>query len=476
MSTLWASPLLCPYTANAYSCRGVNAMRNSKGLSIIVAAMTLMLAACGPALPAEPASSSSALSPDTAGELTVYTIDGPPLEAVKAMQTVFKKRYPNVDVKIKTENVRLTPSALNPQDAGRFALGLIARQKSNELEDVLFNADLFVPQLVDAGVVMDVEPLAKADAANVLDDIYPNVLAMGKLPDQPGVFMMPMGLETVQMYYNKTLFDKAGAPLPTATTTWDEFLAACKRITEYKPDTRCFDFDTGTWWPYFLPWIAGYGGSPLSSDGKTSTLSSPASKAGLAAYAGLWNKQDAASQVYERGRNCFAAQRCATMFQISAFIGAVRQFVGNRFEWDVQRVPAQPRGQFTGQTAMGFSINKNTKNPQLAWEFLKLLAHPDVQMDLFNRRQTIPMLKSLSTNPDVTYPTSNAPPANMGAFVNAGEMSIVPPVYPVECGGYYSGVVLEAMTKLITTITNDPTTIDAATKTADEEIQACLQK
>jgi ABC-type glycerol-3-phosphate transport system substrate-binding protein len=457
-------------------------MRNTKRISITALVMCLMLAACSDAPTPAPeptlaSESSSAIMSDMTGELTVFTIGGPPAEAVNAMKAAFMLRFPNVTVKVNVQDVRLTPSAINPQDAGQFAFGLMAQQKQNKLEDVFFNADLFVPQLVDAGVALDMEPLAKTDAANALADIYPGVLNLGKLPNQPGVFMVPMGLETVQMYYNKTLFEKAGAPLPTATTTWDDFLESCKRIREYKPDARCFDFEAGTWWPYFLPWIVGYGGSPLSDDGKTSTLGSPASRAGLTAYANLWNvKAGAATQVYERGRNCFVAQRCAAMFQISSFIPAIREFVGNRFEWDVQRVPAHPEGQWTGLTSLGFSINKNAKNPQMAWEFVKLLANPDVQLELFKRRQAIPMLQSLSTHPDVTNPMSDLPPANIAAFVGAGEMGIVPPVYPLKCGSYYSGVVLESMTKLLNTITADATTVLTATQIADTEIQACLNE
>jgi multiple sugar transport system substrate-binding protein len=453
-------------------------MSNTKRTFIIAAAASLLLAACdaGPA-PAPEATASNAMVSDMSGELTIFTIGGPPAEALKATETLFTQRFPNVTVKINVQDVQLSPAALNPQDAGAYAFGLIARQNANELEDIFFNADLFVPQFVEAGLAMDIEPLAKSDTVNVLDDIYPNVLALGKMPAQPGVFMMPMGLETVQMYFNKTLFEKAGAPLPTATMTWDDLLAACRLIDDYKADTYCFDMGNGTWWPYFLPFIEGHGGRALSGDGQSSTLSSPQSRAGLAAFADLWQEQYGAvpAGVNIRG-NCFTTGRCATLFQISAFIPAVRQLVGSGFEWDVQRMPAHPNGQYAGLTALGFSINKTAKNPQMAWEFLKLLAHPDVQLELFKSRQTIPMLKSLSTHPEVASPVSNVPPQNMAAFVQAGEMGIVPPAYPLKCGSYYSGVVLETMTSLIASIIDDPTTLERATQTADDEIQACLNE
>jgi multiple sugar transport system substrate-binding protein len=453
-------------------------MRKTNKLFIMAAAVSVLLAACDAApTPAPETTVSDAVVADLSGELTIFSISGPPAEALKTAEAIFLQRYPNISVTLNIQDVQLTPGALNPQDAGAYAFGLIARQNSNELEDIYFSADLFVPQFVESGLALDMEPLAKSDKVNVLNDIYPNVLALGKTPAQPGVFMMPLGLETVQMYFNKSLFEKAGAPLPTANVTWDDLLAACRLIDDFKADTYCFDLGNGTWWPYFLPFIQGHGGSALSSDGNTSTLSSPQSRAGLAAYAGLWQEPYGAVPpgVNIRG-NCFTTGRCATMFQISAFIPAVRQAVGSQFEWDVQRVPAHPNGQYAGLTALGFSINSKAKNPQVAWEFLKLLATPDVQLELFEARQTVPMLQSLSNHPEVTSPQSSEPPQNMAAFTQAGSMGITPPAYPLKCGSYYSGVVLEAMTKLLTSIIADPTTVDQATLAADAEIQACLQE
>ena len=76
------------------------------------------------------------------------------------------------------------------------------------------------------------------------------------------------------MYYNKTMFEEAGVPLPTADWTWDDVIASCKIILE-QTDNFCIPSGAHNWWAFYVPWIVGYGGSLLGEDGRTVTLNSP---------------------------------------------------------------------------------------------------------------------------------------------------------------------------------------------------------
>ena len=99
--------------------------------------------------------------------------------------------------------------------------------------------------------------------------------------------MIPSSFDVVTMFYNKDLFAKAGAPLPTADWTWADFTAACKTVLA-KTGAYCFanggnlpGFD---WWAYFVPFVAGYGGKVISDDGKTMQLTTPEALAGEQAF------------------------------------------------------------------------------------------------------------------------------------------------------------------------------------------------
>jgi multiple sugar transport system substrate-binding protein len=452
------------------------------------AAIAIVTAACAaPAAPAAPAATTAPaaaeataapaaaeattapatageISPDIAEEITVYNVPGAPTKVIDLMKTEFAKKYPNVKITVNTHG------------SGDFAEALFAKGAANNLEDIVFNADLYVPPFVDANLLVDMEALAKADKNFNFDDIYPSILGLGQVATTPGVFMLPSGLDTVQMYYNKTMWEAAGAPLPTDKTTWDEFIAACKVVMEKNPDTFCFDHGAGNWWAYFVPWVEGYGGRVLSEDGKTSQFSTAEARAGLTAYGELWTKHKVAVPPGSNITDCFVVQKCAAFFHIPAFINDFRTKIGDKFEWDVQFSPAHPVKHVTGMGTYGFSISKNADNPQLAWEFLKLMAQPDIQLEMFKQRLSAPLLKSMATNPAVMNPDDGQPPANMAAFVNGGNIGIFPQNYPVSCGGLYSGQVNSAINAMLESIIRGAKTVDQATTDADAEIQACLDR
>jgi multiple sugar transport system substrate-binding protein len=468
------------------SVRGKPPAAGGKRNVAALAAFAVLVAACAaPPAPAAPAAQApaapaaeataaeqpaeataapaAALSPDMTGELVVDNLTGPPTEVMKVMIEAFNEKYPNVKV---TDN----------PVTGDFGETMFAKGAANNLPDIIFNADLFVPPFVDAGLLVDMEALAKADPSFNMDDIYPSILGLGKVGSQPGVYMIPSGLDTVQMYYNKTMWENAGAPLPTPDMTWDDFIAACKTVMEANPDTYCFDHGLGNWWAYFVPWVEGYGGRVLSEDGKTSQFSTPEARAGLQAYGDLWTKHKVAVPPGSNITDCFVVQKCAAFFHIPAFINDFRNKIGDKFEWDVQFSPAHPNRHVTGMGTYGFSISKNSKNPELAWELVKLLASKDIQIDMFKKRLSAPLLQSMATDPAVMNPDDGQPPKNMQAFVDGGKIGIFPQNYPVECGGLYSGQVNTTINAMLEGIIRGAQTVEDATAAADAEIQSCLDK
>ena len=444
---------------------------------ILLTTISALLAACAPpqvqpstsatAAPAAAAATaapatSGELNADTTGELTILSVAGAPEAVLKTMQADFNAKYPKVNIKINLQ-------------AGDFAEAMFAKGAANNLEDIVFNADLFVPPFVEADLLVDMEPLAQADPSFKMDDIYDSILGLGRVGTKPGVYMLPSGLDTVQMYFNKTAFEKAGASLPTADWKWDDLIAACQTLMEKNPETYCFDYPI--WWAYYVPWIEGHGGRVLSEDGKKSQFSTPEARAGLQAYADLWQKYKIVPLpgAEMTSADCFVVQKCFVKFHIPAFINTYRDKVGDKFEWDVQFTPAQPKKHVTGMGTYGYSISKNAKNPQLAWEFIKLMVSPKIQKARYAQRSTAPLLKSLAADPDILK-DDGKPPKNMKAFLEGGSIGIFPLTYPVACGGLYSGQVNSAIAAMLESIERGKATVDEATTTADAEIQACLDK
>src|SRR5258708_21365399 len=129
----------------------------------------------------------------------------------------FNKLHPDVKV-----NIEYIPGAELPTT-------LASQAAAKNLADVVFLADLYVVPFAKGNIVMDMEPLAKADKTFDLSDIYPNMLDLIRVNGK-GVYMIPSSFELVPVYCNKTMWAKAGAKAPTPDWTWDDYITACVAI------------------------------------------------------------------------------------------------------------------------------------------------------------------------------------------------------------------------------------------------------
>lgn len=345
------------------------------------------------------------------------------------------------------------------------------------LPDVVFIADLYVEPFVEGGVVIDMQPLAEADPNFDLSDIYENLLGLSRV-DGEGLYMIPSSYDVVTMFYNKTMFEDAGAPLPEADWTWDDYTAACQTIFD-ATGNYCFANGSGLpgfdWWAYVVPFIEGYGGQVLSDDGQTVTLDSPESLAGLQAYVDMWTESNIAQPLdFDAGGNCFFVGKCATMFLIPGLMAALRELDPQPFEWDVQVIPSHPEGKFTGMGTYGFAISANSEYPELAWDLVKYLASVDAQLTIAQNYAGIPLLRSLREDPAVV--DLPGPPDNILAFIENGPNGIFPPSFPGDCGSMYAGQINQEIHDALEAAIRDMSSVEDAFTQATQNIQDCLDR
>jgi multiple sugar transport system substrate-binding protein len=371
--------------------------------------------------------------------------------------------------------VTVEPFAASPGLDVQYATAAAA----GTLADVIFTADLFVVPFAQQGVTIDMQPLADADATFDLSDVYPNMLGLSRVGGE-GLYMVPSSYDVVTMYYNKTMFEEAGAPLPTAEWTWDDYKASC-RIVREKTGNYCFStaepptgIDSAAWWAYYVPWIEGYGGKILSDDGKTVLLSSPETLAGLEAYTNMWTVDDIGQPLdFASGSGgCFVVGKCATWFHIPSIMGVMRGLDPAPFEWDVEVIPSHPGGKFTGMGTYGYAVSKDAKNPAAAWDFIKYLVSPESQLAIMNNYAGMPLLQSLREDPAVT--NLPGPPDNITAFLENGANGILPTYFPGECGSLYAGQINQEIKLAFEAVLLKTSSVTDAFTAANDNIQACL--
>jgi len=87
---------------------------------------------------------------------------------------------------------------------------------------------------------------------------------------------IPHALNSVGIYYNKTMFDKAGIPYPDANWTWDDLFDIARKLTkdlngDGTVDQYGFTFGTNIT-EGWLPFVSAMGGTPLDEARKKSNF------------------------------------------------------------------------------------------------------------------------------------------------------------------------------------------------------------
>lgn len=397
----------------------------------------------------------------TPKEIRFGILSGPPVEPVANMLVEqFKKIHPDINVKLEVET-------------GDLAQLYTTQAAAHTLPDVIFTADLFVVPFAKNNITVDMQPLADADKSFDISDVYENMLGLSRISGK-GLYMIPSSFDVVTMYYNKTMFDQAGAPLPKVDWTWDDFIKACQTIKD-KTGNFCMTKDDWNWWAAYVPFITGYGGKILSDDGKKVMLSSPETLAGLEAYTDLWKKYNIAQPLdSDVGGNCFQVGKCATHFTIPGFMNSLRAISPQPFDWDVQVIPSLPKGKFTGMGTFGFAVTADAQDKQIAWDLVKGMLSKDTQKALTLQYTGMPLLKSLATDPDIL--ALKAPPANIKAFLENGKNGILPTYFPGDCGSLYAGQINQEINDALEASIKGSSSVKDAFTAANDNIQACLDK
>lgn len=435
-----------------------------------VAAVGLLAACAAPGIaPATaPAGEEAAAAEPT--ELRLSILQGPPVEPVNdLLKEAFNAAHP--DVTVTYEYI-----------SGDHAEKVYTSAAAGNLADVFFSADLWVVPFAKNGVTLDLGPYADADPDVDVDDIFPSMLGLGTFDGK--IQMLPSALDVVTMYYNKTLFEQAGAEMPSEEWTWDDFVINCQKITEIEKDADGLPTywglsnDSWSWWATVYPWIEGYGGKILDVESKKSTWSDPNTLAGLQAYAALWNEHNVAQPLgLDVGGNAFDMGRAAVRTHIPGIRGGVRTNVGDKFDWDVQVMPLMPDGKRrTGMGTWGMSAYAKGPNPDTAYEYIKQLVTPAVQRKMAETELGTPLLKSVAAD-DSWMDGLPTPPTNLMAYIKGADDAILPVMdYPADCGSFYAGLVSQTYQGALEAVIRGTMSAEEAFTDADDTIQTCLDQ
>lgn len=227
------------------------------------------------------------------------------------------------------------------------------------------------------------------------------------------LYAIPIWTNTIGIFYNKDLFDKAGVEYPGKDWTFDELLEKAKLLTlDINNDGKIDQFGFGGFPLRVGPWntdilIKAFGGEPYSNDLKKCLMDTPEAIEAVRWAVDLINKYHVAPTPSEvssgkrvvdaSGMDLFRMGKVAMVFWGRWYLDILPE--SSNFRWAAAPYPrGKKRVMF--QEARCLGISSATKLPEASWDFVKFVMSEDGQKILSMDRTDIPVLRSVAYSPE----------------------------------------------------------------------------
>jgi multiple sugar transport system substrate-binding protein len=252
------------------------------------------------------------------------------------------------------------------------------------------------PDYQSRDVLLDLKPFIDRDGYD-LTQLADQGVADFTTPD--GQYGLPRDLNTIVLYYNKTMFDAAGIPYPDETWDWAKLIEVGKKLTKDADGDGTVDqwglyTETTDMENFYLSAIWQAGGDVLAADGKSTVLGTDEAAAGIQLLQDLiWkDKITADPAVFAETGDAFE-QGLAAMESNGSWLVGTHTAAG--IDFGVAPLPKGPAGRFTSVNPTGAVVYKGTKSPDAAWAFVQYLASPVAQEQLMALKASLPVNKSV---------------------------------------------------------------------------------
>ncbi|MBI3747254.1 MAG: sugar ABC transporter substrate-binding protein, partial [Chloroflexi bacterium] len=202
---------------------------------------------------------------------------------------------------------------------------------------------------------------------------------------------LPRDLNTIALFYNKTMFDAAGIAYPDDTWDWAKLVEVATKLTKPAGAPNQWGFYTETtdmenYWSS-LVWQAG--GDILSPDKKSVVIDTDQAASGIQFLQDLIYKDKVMAQPVPGGTGDAFENGQAAMEANGSWLVPTHEAAGLNF--GVAPLPKGPAGQATSVNPSGVVVYKGTKSADAAWEFVKCYTGPEMQAKIADLEASMPV-------------------------------------------------------------------------------------
>ena len=368
-----------------------------------------------PSAAAALSSSGCARPRDPRGRVTIrYMAWGNPeqLAVERRIADEFEKRNPGVRV-----HLFIVPGS---SYTDKLQLMLASRTAP----DVMRCDHYYFPALARKEYFLPLDPLAAREPRDFLDDYARLALEEGTW--RGTLYGMNVLFGPVLLYFNKKTFAEAGLTDPYALHKrgrwdWQAFVESARALTRRDRGGRAAQFGTNLpGFPMYASVIWNHGGDIMDPAMSRVVMAEDAdAQRGVQAYADLRWKHRCAPTPADNALSAFTFES-GKIAMHWGWAGESPRFRKNikSFDWDIAPTPRGPSGDATVVKGNQLVINRETRHPEEAWEFVKYMTGPEAEMLLCGElRRAVPTRRSVLRDP--RYLKADQPPYHTDVFLES---------------------------------------------------------
>ena len=345
--------------------------------------------------------------------------------------------------KFETEHPNIQIEAQYIPSGDALIQKLITAIRSKTAPDISWLHSDFLEDLVEADAIYKMEDFINGSnglAEGEIEDIYPALIQFSSW--RGTLYSLPMEATNLALIYNKEMFRKAGLDPEQPPKTWDELHEFSKKLT-FDKDKNGKDDQTGmfipiypaagplgSWmvwqWEPFL-WQAGV---DIINEEQTKVLYD--GEGGVKALE-LWQKiyRDLRLRTFTSDFDvAFASKRLAMSMDGPWNLPRYKDLLKN-LDWAFAPLPTGPVKQATVVGGEYLAIFKQSKHPDVAWQFLKWIIEPEIQAFWAMRSGYLPIRHAVLKVPEFQKYLEDNP--NFKVFVE--QMEVGQAQRPIDYGG-----------------------------------------
>ncbi len=272
-------------------------------------------------------------------------------------------------------------ATINVVDWNSYWTLLEAGATGGELPDVFWMHSNVAQQYMENDMLLDLTDKIKDSDKIDLNNYYEGIVNLYQSEGKQ--YAIPKDIDTIALWYNKTIFDEMGVDYPDDTWTWDDFAAAAKKLTN--DDHWGYAIAPGNNQEGFYNTIYSMGGYVISDDKKTSGFDDPNTIKAMEFFTDMIKDgscPDLATVSETAPNELLCAGKTAMSINGSWMLAGYRDNEYAAANCDVAVLPyyKDPSDRVSIYNGLGWAASANGKNTDAAWSLIEYLGSEEAQI------------------------------------------------------------------------------------------------